>query len=169
MERALLWVSWKSFWCLAVCSLIPLATQSNSTLLYYCLVESFWWRILFKRYTKRMLFGVWYILICVTVSWMGVSRASAIFVGVYEPVKHKLLDSFPDHLSAVAHLVIPITCTILSRFVNLDTSGRVRNGPISVCRQQELLEVQQLHSFVYQPRWGEFLILKCPLRPVWIS
>ena len=32
-------------------------------------------------------------------------RASAIFVGVYEPMKRKLLDVFPDHLSSVAHLV----------------------------------------------------------------
>ena len=32
-------------------------------------------------------------------------RASAIFVGVYEPTKQKLLKSFPENLSAVAHLV----------------------------------------------------------------
>lgn len=32
-------------------------------------------------------------------------RASALFVGVYEPTKQKLLKTFPDHLSAVAHLV----------------------------------------------------------------
>ncbi|XP_024391705.1 S-adenosylmethionine carrier 1, chloroplastic/mitochondrial isoform X1 [Physcomitrium patens] len=34
----------------------------------------------------------------------GVLPASAIFVGVYEPMKRKLLDIFPDHLSSVAHL-----------------------------------------------------------------
>lgn len=34
-----------------------------------------------------------------------VSRASAIFVGVYEPAKQKLLKSLPENLSALAHLV----------------------------------------------------------------
>ncbi|KAF3972987.1 hypothetical protein CMV_003564 [Castanea mollissima] len=34
----------------------------------------------------------------------GVLPASAIFVGVYEPTKQKLLKSFPENLSAVAHL-----------------------------------------------------------------
>ena len=33
------------------------------------------------------------------------SRASAIFVGVYEPTKRKLLETFPENLSAVAHFV----------------------------------------------------------------
>lgn len=32
-------------------------------------------------------------------------RASAIFIGVYEPTKQKLLKSFPENLSAVAHFV----------------------------------------------------------------
>lgn len=36
-------------------------------------------------------------------------RASAIFVGVYEPTKQKLLKSFPENLSALAHLVIILT------------------------------------------------------------
>lgn len=34
----------------------------------------------------------------------GVLPASAIFVGVYEPVKQKLQDLFPEHLSSVAQL-----------------------------------------------------------------
>ena len=32
-------------------------------------------------------------------------RASAIFIGVYEPVKAKLLDAFPKESSVAAHLV----------------------------------------------------------------
>lgn len=32
-------------------------------------------------------------------------RASALFVGVYEPTKQKLLKLFPENLSAAAHLV----------------------------------------------------------------
>ncbi|KAK6773238.1 hypothetical protein RDI58_028476 [Solanum bulbocastanum] len=35
---------------------------------------------------------------------VGVLPASAIFIGVYEPAKRKLLDSFPENLSALAHL-----------------------------------------------------------------
>ena len=34
-----------------------------------------------------------------------VCRASALFVGVYEPAKKKLLKIRPENLSAVAHLV----------------------------------------------------------------
>ncbi|KVH99573.1 S-adenosylmethionine carrier 1, chloroplastic/mitochondrial-like [Cynara cardunculus var. scolymus] len=34
----------------------------------------------------------------------GVLPASAIFIGVYEPTKQKLLKSFPENLSALAHL-----------------------------------------------------------------
>ena len=34
-----------------------------------------------------------------------INRASAVFVGVYEPVKRTLLNFFPDHLSSLAHLV----------------------------------------------------------------
>ncbi|XWS23506.1 hypothetical protein CRYUN_Cryun28dG0019900 [Craigia yunnanensis] len=36
----------------------------------------------------------------------GVLPASAIFLGVYEPAKQKLLKAFPEHLSAFAHLVV---------------------------------------------------------------
>lgn len=32
-------------------------------------------------------------------------RASAIFIGVYEPTKQKLLSHLPENLSAVAHIV----------------------------------------------------------------
>lgn len=32
-------------------------------------------------------------------------RASALFIGVYEPAKKKLLKMFPEDLSALAHLV----------------------------------------------------------------
>ncbi|EXB24795.1 hypothetical protein L484_005174 [Morus notabilis] len=35
----------------------------------------------------------------------GVLPASAVFVGVYEPTKQKLLRMFPENLTAVAHLV----------------------------------------------------------------
>lgn len=34
-----------------------------------------------------------------------IHRASAIFLGVYEPAKQKLLKALPENLSAFAHLV----------------------------------------------------------------
>jgi len=34
-----------------------------------------------------------------------IPRASAVFVGIYEPIKQKLLKVFPENLSALAHLV----------------------------------------------------------------
>lgn len=38
-------------------------------------------------------------------NYLLVYRASAIFVGVYEPTKQKLLKMFPENLSALAHFV----------------------------------------------------------------
>jgi uncharacterized membrane protein YhdT len=35
----------------------------------------------------------------------ALGRASAIFIGVYEPAKQKLLEIFPENLSALAHIV----------------------------------------------------------------
>lgn len=43
----------------------------------------------------------------------GVLPASALFVGVYEPVKKKLLETFPDNLSALAHLVLLLELPLL--------------------------------------------------------
>lgn len=40
--------------------------------------------------------------------------ASAVFVGVYEPAKQKLLRTFPENLSAVAHLV---SCTMFAYYL----------------------------------------------------
>lgn len=38
-------------------------------------------------------------------NFLFICRASAIFFGVYEPVKQKLLKTLPENLSAFAHLV----------------------------------------------------------------
>jgi hypothetical protein len=38
-------------------------------------------------------------------SSLSADRASALFVGVYEPAKQKLLTMFPENFSAFAHLV----------------------------------------------------------------
>ncbi|PRQ32899.1 hypothetical protein RchiOBHm_Chr5g0051521 [Rosa chinensis] len=36
-------------------------------------------------------------------NYLFMYRASAVFVGVYEPTKQKLLEMFPENLSALAH------------------------------------------------------------------
>ncbi|KAJ0097474.1 hypothetical protein Patl1_27634 [Pistacia atlantica] len=46
----------------------------------------------------------------------GVLPASALFVGVYEPTKQKLLRMFPENLSAVAHLVSDYTMSSVFAF-----------------------------------------------------
>ncbi|KAI5654600.1 hypothetical protein M9H77_31787 [Catharanthus roseus] len=51
----------------------------------------------------------------------GVLPASAIFVGVYEPTKQKLLKSFPDNLSALAHLVAGAVGGAASSIVRVPT------------------------------------------------
>ncbi|TMW98151.1 hypothetical protein EJD97_004436 [Solanum chilense] len=51
----------------------------------------------------------------------GVLPASAIFVGVYEPAKQKLLKMFPENLSAVAHLTAGALGGIAASFVRVPT------------------------------------------------
>ncbi|CAK9216944.1 unnamed protein product [Sphagnum jensenii] len=51
----------------------------------------------------------------------GVLPASAIFVGVYEPLKRKLLGIFPDHLSSVAHLAAGAAGGLTASLVRVPT------------------------------------------------
>nr|XP_009595343.1 S-adenosylmethionine carrier 1, chloroplastic/mitochondrial isoform X2 [Nicotiana tomentosiformis] len=51
----------------------------------------------------------------------GVLPASAIFVGVYEPAKQKLLKMLPENLSAVAHLTAGALGGIAASFVRVPT------------------------------------------------
>lgn len=51
----------------------------------------------------------------------GVLPASAIFVGVYEPTKQKLLKSFPENLSALAHLTAGAVGGAASSIVRVPT------------------------------------------------
>lgn len=48
-------------------------------------------------------------------------RASALFVGVYEPAKQKLLRMFPENLSAFAHLTAGAIGGIAASFVRVPT------------------------------------------------
>lgn len=51
----------------------------------------------------------------------GVLPASAVFVGVYEPAKQKLLRTFPEHLSAVAHLTAGALGGVAASFIRVPT------------------------------------------------
>lgn len=52
---------------------------------------------------------------------VGVLPASAVFVGIYEPTKQKLLKFFPDNLSAFAHLTAGALGGIASSFIRVPT------------------------------------------------
>lgn len=51
----------------------------------------------------------------------GVLPASAVFLGVYEPAKQKLLRSVPENLSAVAHLTAGALGGIAASFIRVPT------------------------------------------------
>ncbi|KAM7511109.1 hypothetical protein LguiB_009984 [Lonicera macranthoides] len=52
---------------------------------------------------------------------VGVLPASAIFIGVYEPIKQKLLKTFPENLSAFAHLTAGAVGGAASSIVRVPT------------------------------------------------
>lgn len=61
------------------------------------------------------------------------NRASAVFVGVYEPVKRKLLSALPDQLTWLAHMVKFLHMILTSEHVRYFKSGGLfvnwfRNG-----------------------------------------
>ncbi|CAL0300674.1 unnamed protein product [Lupinus luteus] len=70
----------------------------------------------------------------------GVLPASAIFVGVYEPTKQKLLKSLPENLSAVAHFAAGAIGGAASSLVRVPTevvkqrmqTGQFRSAPDAV-------------------------------------
>nr|AFK45388.1 unknown [Lotus japonicus] len=52
---------------------------------------------------------------------VGVLPASAIFIGVYEPAKQKLLKSLPENLSAVAHIAAGVIGGTASSLIRVPT------------------------------------------------
>lgn len=70
----------------------------------------------------------------------GVLPASAIFVGVYEPVKKKLLEIFPDNYNAFAHLLAGTAGGAMASLVRVPTevvkqrmqTGQFANAPDAV-------------------------------------
>eukprot|EP00850_Spirogloea_muscicola_P008034 SM000042S15301 [mRNA] locus=s42:191846:203002:+ [translate_table: standard] len=68
----------------------------------------------------------------------GVLPASAIFVGVYEPLKQKLLRIFPEHLSVAAHLTAGAAGGLAASLVRVPTEvvkQRMQTGQFSAATQ----------------------------------
>ncbi|XP_051139588.1 S-adenosylmethionine carrier 1, chloroplastic/mitochondrial-like isoform X2 [Andrographis paniculata] len=66
-----------------------------------------------------------------TANLAGVIPASALFIGVYEPTKQKLLNIFPENFSAVAHLVAGAVGGAASSIVRVPTEvikQRIQTG-----------------------------------------
>uniref|UniRef100_A0A0D9ZY29 Mitochondrial carrier protein n=2 Tax=Oryza TaxID=4527 RepID=A0A0D9ZY29_9ORYZ len=70
----------------------------------------------------------------------GVLPASAVFVGIYEPTKRKLLETFPENLSAVAHFTAGAIGGIAASLIRVPTevvkqrmqTGQFRSAPDAV-------------------------------------
>ncbi|KAG6434858.1 hypothetical protein SASPL_106502 [Salvia splendens] len=63
----------------------------------------------------------------------GVIPASALFIGVYEPTKQKLLDIFPQNLSAVAHLAAGAIGGAASSIVRVPTEASLSTNVVHLC------------------------------------
>ncbi|KAJ1424967.1 Mitochondrial carrier protein [Sesbania bispinosa] len=71
---------------------------------------------------------------------VGVLPASAIFIGVYEPTKQKLLKSLPENLSAVAHVAAGVIGGTASSLIRVPTEvikqrmqiGQFKSAPAAI-------------------------------------
>ncbi|MED6193281.1 S-adenosylmethionine carrier 1, chloroplastic/mitochondrial [Stylosanthes scabra] len=96
---------------------------------------------------------------------VGVLPASAIFVGVYEPTKQKLLRSFPENLSAVAHFAAGAIAGAASSLVRVPTEvvkqrmqmGQFKSAPAAV----RLIVANEGFKGLYAG-YGSFLLRDLP-------
>ncbi|XP_028799944.1 S-adenosylmethionine carrier 1, chloroplastic/mitochondrial-like isoform X2 [Neltuma alba] len=95
----------------------------------------------------------------------GVLPASAIFVGVYEPTKLKLLDSLPGNLSAVAHFVAGAIGGVASSLVRVPTEvvkQRMQTGQFSSAPAAVRLIVAKEGFKGLYAGYGSFLLRDLP-------
>ncbi|KAJ7969767.1 S-adenosylmethionine carrier 1, chloroplastic/mitochondrial [Quillaja saponaria] len=95
----------------------------------------------------------------------GVLPASAIFVGVYEPLKQKLLKSFPENLSAFAQLTAGAIGGVVSSFVRVPTEvvkQRMQNGQFSSAPDAVRLIVEKEGFKGLYAGYGSFLLRDLP-------
>lgn len=96
---------------------------------------------------------------------VGVLPASAIFVGVYEPTKRKLLDSFPENLSALAHLTAGAIGGAASSIVRVPTEvvkQRMQTGQFSSAPDAVRLIVAKEGFRGLYAGYGSFLLRDLP-------
>ncbi|KAK6940062.1 Mitochondrial substrate/solute carrier, partial [Dillenia turbinata] len=88
---------------------------------------------------------------------VGVLPASAIFVGVYEPTKQKLLKTFPENLSALAHLKV---------FEFSETAGAIGGAASSLVRVPTEVVRQRMQTGQFtaasEAGYGSFLLWDLP-------
>lgn len=87
-----------------------------------------------------MLFTICGIACSLLMNSVAIFRASAIFVGVYEPAKQQLLKSLPENLSALAHLVSLQPVELLCNWSFLLLLNEVLPSMWAAFRLQVLLE-----------------------------
>ncbi|XP_057505247.1 S-adenosylmethionine carrier 1, chloroplastic/mitochondrial-like [Actinidia eriantha] len=95
----------------------------------------------------------------------GVLPASAIFVGVYEPTKQKLLKSFPDNLSALAHLTAGAVGGAASSIIRVPTEvvkQRMQTGQFSSAPDAVRLIVAKEGFKGLYAGYGSFLLRDLP-------
>ncbi|XP_022154147.1 S-adenosylmethionine carrier 1, chloroplastic/mitochondrial [Momordica charantia] len=95
----------------------------------------------------------------------GVLPASAVFVGVYEPTKQKLLRTFPENLSAIAHFMAGAVGGIAASLIRVPTevvkqrmqTGQFASAPDAV----RLIAAKEGFKGLYAG-YGSFLLRDLP-------
>uniref|UniRef100_A0A7C9EBW8 Mitochondrial carrier protein n=1 Tax=Opuntia streptacantha TaxID=393608 RepID=A0A7C9EBW8_OPUST len=95
----------------------------------------------------------------------GVLPASALFVGVYEPVKKKLLETFPDNLSALAHLSAGAIAGAVSSIVRVPTEvvkQRMQTGQFATAPNAVHMIISREGFRGLYAGYGSFLLRDLP-------
>ncbi|XP_050206839.1 S-adenosylmethionine carrier 1, chloroplastic/mitochondrial [Mercurialis annua] len=95
----------------------------------------------------------------------GVLPASALFVGVYEPTKQKLLRMFPENLSAVAHLTAGAIGGLAASLIRVPTEvvkQRMQTGQFSSAPDAVRLIISKEGFKGMYAGYGSFLLRDLP-------
>ncbi|KAJ8440985.1 hypothetical protein Cgig2_020014 [Carnegiea gigantea] len=104
-----------------------------------------------------------------TLDWLEILRvflpASALFVGVYEPAKQKLLRMFPENLSAVAHLTAGAIGGVAASLIRVPTEvvkQRMQTGQFTSAPDAVRLIVSKEGFKGLYAGYGSFLLRDLP-------
>lgn len=96
---------------------------------------------------------------------LGVLPASALFVGIYEPTKQKLLKTFPENLSAVAHLTAGAVGGIAASLIRVPTEvvkQRMQTGQFASAPDAVHLIISKEGFKGLYAGYGSFLLRDLP-------